>query len=253
MKLVAIVEDELIIARDIKEILEDEGYTCIENITNYKKAIEVIENQNPDLVLIDVILNSDYEGVNIGKYLYNKKTIPYIFITSLHDKATILEIKQTHPHGYIVKPFKPIDVITNVELALHNFKHLTIDTNRVTAPSVDDDTPFQIRKVVAYINEHINEKIQLDELVTLTRWKKNHFSAVFTQYMKMSPHQYVLQCKIEKCTVMISTTNLSVNDIAFELGFSSYSSFSKVFKKITGTTVEEFKRKEQIKKTIGKP
>ncbi len=251
MSLIAIVEDELIIARDIKEILEEEGHSCIENITSYQKAIDVIENQNPDLVLIDVILNGVYEGINIGKYLYDKKTIPYIFITSLHDKNTVLEIKQTYPHGYIVKPFKPIDVTTTVELALYNFKHLALDTNRMTVPEITDDTPFQIRKAVRYINEHIYEKIQVDDLVFLTRWKKNHFTTMFTHYMKVSPHQYILQCKIEKCMAMISTTDLSINDIAFELGFNSYSSFSKVFKKIAGITAEEFKRKERLIKTLG--
>lgn len=251
MSLIAIVEDELIIARDIKEILEEEGHSCIENITSYQKAIDVIEHQNPDLVLIDVILNGVYEGINIGKYLYDKKTIPYIFITSLHDKNTVLEIKQTYPHGYIVKPFKPIDVTTTVELALYNFKHLALDTNRMTVPEITDDTPFQIRKAVRYINEHIYEKIQVDDLAFLTRWKKNHFTTMFTHHMKVSPHQYILQCKIEKCMAMISTTDLSINDIAFELGFNSYSSFSKVFKKIAGITAEEFKRKERLIKTLG--
>lgn len=250
MGLILIVEDEFVIAQDIKEILESEGHNCITHVNSYELAVDIINESKPDLVLIDIILNTTQDGLKIAAYLYDMKTIPYVFITSLYDKNTILNIKQTNPYGYIVKPFKPIDVKTCVELALHNFKHLKIDVNRVNVPEINDDTPFQIRKVVAHINNNISEKIQIEDLIMLTRWKRNHFTMMFKKYMNIPPHQYILKAKIERCMALLSTTNQSAVDIAFDLGFNSYSSFSKIFKKVTGMTIEEFKKKNRISKSM---
>jgi AraC-like DNA-binding protein len=246
---IIIVEDEFIIARDIKRILTEEGYHCISNIATYDEAIQAISTHNTQLVIIDIMLRKTHDGLRIGNYLYQKGTIPYVYLTSLHDKNTVHEIKQTFPHGYIVKPFKPIDVITNVSLALNNFRHIKVDINRVSAPTIEDDVPFQIKKVLVFIHDNITEKIVLDDLVSQTRWKKHNFIKLFTQYVNTTPHQYVLKTKIEKCMAMMETTDLSVNDIAFELGFSSYSNFSKLFKSVVGTTVEEYKRKLRLAKT----
>lgn len=246
--LIVIVEDELIIARDLNEILENEGFTCIYNIINYEDAIEVINTKNPCLVLIDIMLKKTFDGIRIGEYLNEKRNIPFIYITSLYDKNTIVQVKHTSPYGYIVKPFKPADVVSNVMIALHNFRLITIEVTRKNAPDITDDIPFQIKKVTNYVHQNIHEKISLDELVELTRWKTNHFIKLFTLHMKTTPHQYVLQCKLDKCMALMETTDLSVATISFELGFDSYSSFSKLFKKNVGMTVEEYKQKIRINK-----
>lgn len=246
---IVIIEDELIIAKDLNEILEGEGFNCIYNITTYDDAITAIERENPCIVLIDIMLKKTSDGIRIGEYLHKKQTIPFIFITSLYDKNTILEVKQTSPYGYIVKPFKPADVIANVMVALHNFKLLHINVNRITSPEITNDIPFQIKKVTDYIHQNVTEKITLDELVALTRWKKNYFIKMFTTYIHTTPHQYIMQCKVDKCIALMSTTDLSVRDISFELGFNSYSAFSKTFRKTTGIKVEEYKRKMLMNKT----
>jgi AraC-like DNA-binding protein len=246
--LILIVEDDFIIARDIGKILTAEGYRCILNIATYKEAVDAIETASPNLVLIDIMLRKTHDGLRIGGYLFKRGGIPYVYLTSLQDKNTRLEIKQTFPHGYIVKPFKPIDVITNVALALNNFRHIKTDTHRVTAPAIEDDTPFIIKKVIAYINENINEKIQLEDLLVLTRWKKHNFIKMFTQYADETPYQYILRCKLQKCMALMETTDLSAADIAFEMGFNSYSSFNKLFKKNTGMSVEDYKKKIRLSK-----
>lgn len=245
---IVIIEDELIIAKDLNEILEGEGFQCIYNIITYADAVTTIEKEKPCLVLIDIMLKKTFDGIRIGEYLHKKGNIPFIFITSLYDKNTVLEVKQTAPYGYIVKPFKPADVITNVTLALHNFKLVNIDVNRINAPEVINDVPFQLKKVTDYIHQNVTEKVTLNELVELTRWKKHHFIKLFTQYIHTTPHQYILKCKIDKCIALMNTTDLSVADISFELGFNSYSSFSKLFKKTVGITVEEYKRKIMVNK-----
>ncbi len=249
--LILVVEDEFILARNIYGILTAAGYKCIAYIPTYEDAIAAIKEHSPNLVLIDIILRKSPDGLRIGSYLHQRGGIPFIYLTSLYDKNTVLEIKQTFPYGYLVKPFKPIDITTTVELVLNNFRHLKTDTHRISAPEVTDDIPFVIKKVIAYINDNITEKLQLEDLMGLTRWKKHNFIKLFTQYTGETPYQYILKGKIRKCMALLETTDMSANDIAFELGFSSYSSFNKLFKKMTGITLEEYKRRSRIAKSGG--
>lgn len=103
---IVVVEDELLIALDIKEILNEQGYEVIINVTSVEKAIAIIEEHDPILVLIDINLKQDKDGIELGQYLLIKDKIPYIYLTSYHDKLTLDRVKDTRPHGYIVKPLK---------------------------------------------------------------------------------------------------------------------------------------------------
>ena len=118
---ILVVKDELIIALDIKEILEQEGYNVIIN-TTLTQAIIAIEEHSPVLVLIGMNLNQKEDGVNLGEYLFQKKTVPFIYITSYTDNLTSSRIKETNPNGFIVKPFTPKDVLTTVDILLNNGK-----------------------------------------------------------------------------------------------------------------------------------
>lgn len=248
--LVIIVEDELLIASDIRRILTKEGYTCIINITSYDEAITEIESKKPDVVLIDIMLRKSFDGIKIGEYLHNNGTTPFLYLTSLSDKNTIAEVKKTYPFGYIVKPYKAIDVITNVELALNSFKYKKLDINRITSPEIKDEIPFRIKIVIKYIHDNLLEKIHLTDLIKLTPWKKHHFIEIFKQYTGTTPYQYIIDCKMEKCISLMEDNKILLSDIAFELGFSSYSNFSKLFKKKYGTTVEEYRKKLKAKRLL---
>ncbi|MEL1246164.1 DNA-binding response regulator [Flavobacterium sp. DGU11] len=251
MSFIAIIEDELLIARDIQDILEEEGHECMANLTDYESAINAIEMHPFDLVLVDIMLRSKDDGIRIGEYLHEKKTVPFIFITSLHDKETLFRLSKIHAFGYIVKPFKPVDIVTNVVLALNSFRHVNVNLTTTTAPEIADDVPFQIRKVINYIHDNIFEKIYLDDLAAQTRWKKNHFISMFTTTLQVTPHQYILQCKIQKAMALLSADDsIAAGAVAFDLGFKSYSSFSKLFKKVAGVTVEDYRKKEMLRRHL---
>lgn len=251
--LILIVEDEFILARNIYGILTAEGYKCIAYIPTYEDAVAALCEHSPSLVLIDIMLRGVPDGLRLGNYLHKKGGLPFVYLTSLYDKDTVLEIKQTFPYGYIVKPFKPIDVITTVELVMNNFRHIKTDAHRMGAPEVEDDVPFVIKKVIAHINDNINEKLRLEDLIPLTRWKKHNFIKQFTQYTGETPYHYLLRCKMRKCMALLETTDLSVNDIAFDLGFGSYSSFNKLFKKMTGITPDEYRAQSRLSKITREP
>ncbi len=244
-QLILVVEDEIIIAHDIRQILEAENYEVIIGIRSADKAIRIIEERNPDLVLIDINLNQDKDGLNLGRYLLASDRIPYVYITSNTDRITIDEVRDTRPDGFIAKPFKPIDITTTVSIVLNNARHRAIDPKRMSTEP-EDDVPFRIRETIQYINDNITEKIELADVVALTRWKTPHFIRLFTKHLGMTPYQYILRRKIERACVLLEETNLSSADIAFELGFHSYSNFNSAFKKIMGITSDSYRKKKQV-------
>lgn len=242
---IVVVEDELLIALDIKEILNAEGYEVIINVTSVEKAITIIEENNPILVLIDINLKQDQDGIVLGEYLLIKDSIPYIYITSYHDKLTLDKVKDTRPHGYIVKPFKEVDLKTTISIVLNNFKHNKIDPKR-KEEEINNNIPFKVKETITYINNHVNEKIEISDLSAITPWKTHHFIRLFTKYVGDTPYQYILKRKMKKAEALLIETNQPINEIAFELGFYSYSNFCIAFKKMNqNQTPENYRQKNQ--------
>lgn len=241
---IIVVEDELVIALHIKRVLEKENYEVFINITSVEDAIQHIEASPPNLVLIDINLNKNKEGTELGSYLLKKDNIPYVYITSYSDKSTLDKVNITRPQGYIVKPFKDEDLVSTVSIVLNNYSHKKIDTNRTTN-NEKDPIPFKIREIVNYINANIEKKLDLEELALLTSWKKDHFTKLFSKYVGLTPYQYVIRRKIEKSKMLLSDTIIPINEIAYELGFESQSNFYHLFKKIADDTPENFRKRNQ--------
>lgn len=247
---ILIVEDELLIAKTISVILEKEGYETIYGVTNYNDAIFEITNHKFDLVLIDIQLKGILDGVDLGNNLLTKNTIPFIYITSNADSITINRVKETRPHGYIVKPFKPIDVATVVQIVLNNFSHINIDSFRHDDEKIESEVPFILKEVVSYINENISNKITIEELAALTKWTPQHFIILFKKFLNKTPYQYILCKKIERAKAEIREDNFVLMSISIGLGFKSYSNFCSAFQRITGQTPEDYKREQNIIKHI---
>lgn len=241
---ITVVEDELVIALHIKRVLEKENYEVAIDISSVEDAIQHIEATPPDLVLIDINLNKNKEGTELGSYLLKKDTIPYIYLTSYSDKSTLDKVNMTRPQGYIVKPFKDEDLVTTVSIVLNNYSHKKIDANR-TENNEKDPIPYKVKEIVNYINTNIEKKLDIEELSLLTSWKKDHFTRLFSKYLGVTPYQYVIKRKIEKSKVLLSDTITPINEIAFELGFDSHSNFYHLFKKIANDTPENFRKRNQ--------
>ncbi len=242
---IIVVEDELLIALHIKKVLEKHDYDVVIDITSVEDAIFYIEQTPPDLVLIDINLNKDKEGTELGNYLLKKDTIPYIYITSYSDKNTLDKVNMTRPKGYIVKPFKEEDLLSTISIVLNNHNHKKIDINRLEI-SNKDSIPFKIKEIINYINTNIEKKIDIDELTHLTKWKKDHFTRLFSKYLGKTPYQYILTRKIEKAKALLTETLIPINEIAFELGFESHSNFYHIFKKLTNDTPENFRKRNKV-------
>lgn len=116
---ILIVEDESIIAKDIQNSLKKLGYTVAATCSSGEDAIKTTEDMKPDLVLMDIMLKGTIGGIEAAEQIRKKYNIPIVFLTAYADDATLAKAKVTEPYGYIIKPFKEIDIYTSIEMALH--------------------------------------------------------------------------------------------------------------------------------------
>lgn len=119
---ILVVEDESIIALNIKKKLKSFGYTVPAIVSTAEDAIKMTEITFPDLILMDVMLKGEMDGVRAIEEIRKKFDIPVIYLTAYSDDEVLERAKLTQPYGYIVKPFKANDLRTNIEIALYRHK-----------------------------------------------------------------------------------------------------------------------------------
>lgn len=116
---ILIVEDEHIVAMGIKRMLKNLGYTVTGVASSGQDAISKAESTFPDLVLMDIMLKGELDGVEAAKEIKERFEVPVVYLTAYSDSKILERVKETGPSGYIVKPFDEKDLHSNIEIALH--------------------------------------------------------------------------------------------------------------------------------------
>ena len=121
MPKIMIVEDERIVAMDIKKSLESLGYTVSAIASSGEAALKKVVETQPDLVLMDINLKGNMDGVQTAEQIRFHFSIPIIYLTAYADHNTLQRAKLTEPFGYILKPFEDTELRVSIEMAL--YKH----------------------------------------------------------------------------------------------------------------------------------
>lgn len=100
----------------------------------------------------------------------------------------------------------------------------------------------QIDGAIAYIQEHLASPLTVEAIAAHTGYSAGHFSQLFSAETGMSPYQFVVKCRVERAQQLLQTTRLSIQDIAFQTGFNSPSSFCCAFRRFTGETPHAFRK-----------
>lgn len=119
MSSILIVEDEIIVALDIKRHLEKFGYSICSILSSAEEVIEKFDSLMPDLVLMDIHLSGKLDGLEASRIIYEKNKTPVILLTAYADDQTIQRAKLTQPYGYLIKPFEERALKTAIEIALY--------------------------------------------------------------------------------------------------------------------------------------
>lgn len=117
---VLVVEDEPLIADDIKEYLTSADYHVTAIAYDKEEALAALEATKPDIAILDINLGNNQDGFLIAEEINNKYRIPFLYLTSYSSSSIIDKAKLTRPQGYIVKPFDEADLFSSLEIALYN-------------------------------------------------------------------------------------------------------------------------------------
>jgi putative two-component system response regulator len=120
-KRILVVEDEKIVALDIARELEKLGYSVNAMVSSGEEALESVRGDRPDLVLMDIELEGEMDGIQAAAQIQSIYDIPVVYLTAYADEKTLARAKVTVPFGYVLKPFETKDLRVGIEMAL--YKH----------------------------------------------------------------------------------------------------------------------------------
>lgn len=116
-----VVEDEILVARDLQDRLREMGYDVPEVAATGAEALAMVEEFRPDLVLMDIRLRGDLDGVETAERLRGRFAVPVVYLTAYADQVTVERAKVTEPFGYVLKPFQERELESTIAIAL--YKH----------------------------------------------------------------------------------------------------------------------------------
>ena len=119
---ILVVEDEGIVATGIRNMLGTLGYSVPAVVASGEEAVKKAAEMHPDLVLMDIVLKGDMDGIQAAEQIRARFNIPVVYLTAYADETTVKRAKMTAPYGYLLKPFNERELHAAVEMAL--YKHM---------------------------------------------------------------------------------------------------------------------------------
>ena len=150
---ILIVEDETLVAEDIAGRLKRLGYQVTEMVESGEEAIASFLSNPPDLVLMDIILAGDMDGIETAETILKHKQIPVVYLTAYGDKKTLNRAKYTEPFGYLIKPFDERQLHTTIEMALNKYQ----GENKLRESLINSEAACNLAQELAQVkNEYLS-------------------------------------------------------------------------------------------------
>jgi len=188
---VLIVEDEIINAKVLQDFLKKKGYRVMGVVTTGESAIDFVAKQRPDIILMDIELADKLNGIEAVEIINKNSNIPILYLTSQTDKKIVEKARETHPIGYMIKPFSPLQLDITMEMArkqikvdreLQNYRHyleqLVVDRTRELLAEVEMhkdarqhaiENEIKLKAITTAANDAI---VLFDEYGRITFWNK---------------------------------------------------------------------------------
>lgn len=213
---ILVVEDEWIIANDIRTSLDGLGYSVTAIASSANEALEQVEQNRPDLVLMDIMLQGPSDGIEAAKIIGAQYNIPLIYVTANADAHTIDRARGTSPYAYLVKPFEDRELLATIEMVLH--RHELQDKLRISEQKFRNlvesagDAFFVLDEdgTITEINQVAHQSLgyERDELIGM------HYSAISPD---MSPRRYleIFQEILQNGSMTIPSSHRRLNGSTF--------------------------------------
>ena len=173
---ILIVENELLISDELQEHLLSSGYEITNCVTNGKDALLSINSNQPDIIIMDIELDGNMDGIQTVTKINEVSRIPVIYLTQHHNKRVINRVKKTFPASFLIKPYMEHEINISIELAIHNFENNLLPQ---TATKDEPKDAFYFLNDRIFIKKANNyEKVNLDDIFWIVA--KNQYTDIFT-------------------------------------------------------------------------
>lgn len=203
---ILIVEDEFMIAEDIRGRLEDMGYDVVGTATSYEEGIDFLKQNPVDLAMLDICINGKKDGIDLAAVIQEKYNIPFIFLSSQTNSAHVERAKTVHPSAYLLKPFNDRQVQISIELAMDNFNKNEFAVNQAnesalqpptTTKFVGQDQCLFMRKESHFVRVNFDDILwfQAEDNYTLVQTTDDRFvySMVLKQFENKLPESQFMR------------------------------------------------------------
>jgi two-component system, response regulator PdtaR len=184
---ILIIEDEILVARDLSNLLTDWGYDVLPVCASGQEAIDIFQENRTDLVLADVQIKGEIDGVETVRLINKIKRVPTIFITAQTDHQTVLRAKTTLPAAYLLKPFNERNLMISIDIAMNNFHQDNVPktameqcSNSAKDVKLGADVLLRNGNHLFIKQNYRFQKFSIDELVYIEA-DKNYTVMVFKQ------------------------------------------------------------------------
>ena len=179
---VLIVEDEVLVAQDIANRLEEFNYQVAGIAKSADTALQLLaENPTICILLLDIMLKGDRDGIELALEIKEKYDLPFIFLTSHADRSIVERAKKARPYGYILKPFNDRQISIAIEMALINFANRSPVNEMISEDTFvsEENRVLQIKDSLFLKKNHHFRKVPLEDIHFLKA--ENNYTSIHTQ------------------------------------------------------------------------
>ena len=254
---VVIIDDEPIIVEGLSKAVPWEKWDCYVAATaeSGQSGVEIIQKENPDILFSDIRMPGMDGLAMIAALKSEHPHMQIAILTGFRDFEYAREAIRLGVTRFLLKPSKMEELEEAVSVMVQNLSHMKERTEDGKAVQEEPEETaagsFIAQNAVKYIEENYMEKLKLSDVadhVYVSQW---HLSKILNQHVEKSFYDILNQTRIEKAKELLWEPSLRIGDIAEKVGFLDMAHFSRVFKKFTGLSANEFRN--QMKSEKGQP
>lgn len=231
-----IADDEWLQREALKIILKkcEIELDIVAEASNGKEALDMFEKTNPDILLLDIKMPL-MDGITLSEIIKSKHPKKRIIILTAYEeydlirKALIVGV-----NDYVLKPIKDEELLKVLKNQM-DFLDGNNNNKKITNKT--------LKPILEYIEKNYKEDISLEKAASICNLSIYYFSKLFKKHMGMNFVTYVSKCKMNHAKEMLKDTDMSIVNIALELGYYDSAYFTKVFKKIENITPTQYRKK----------
>lgn len=242
---VVIVDDEPLIAEGLKKIVDWDGYNCVVagTASSGKEGLELVREQKPDILFTDIRMPG-MDGLTMVAALRSEyENLQVIILTGYRDFEYARQALTLGVHRFLVKPSKMNELTEALETVVKK-----LDDAGTSRDEAEDEKSnannFIVSQAVAYIEAHYRERLQLTDVAAAVYVSHWHLSKLLNGTGK-SFSDILNEIRIQKARELMDDPSLHISDISEKVGFADTAHFSRVFRKYTGMSANEYRNKRK--------